>query len=541
MGLVLIAPASAATITVGYAGDPATGNPANCNTATTCTLRDAIAKAANGDSIVFNLPVSSIIVNSVLSTLGKNLTIDGSAVSNLTISASGASRVFSISSNTVTLKSLTITRSNGTANGGISIGSLGVLTLDNVTVSGNATTGDGGGINNNGTLKLINSTVSGNTASGDGTATGLGGGIFNTGTVTITGSSTIANNSAAAGGGIYSIDSSTNPNITIDHSFVTGNKATVNGGGGIFNSVSTASSNAMLTITNSSVSGNTTSTSTGDGGGIYNAAILTMDNLTLSNNTAFNYGGGIYNTGKIGIGAGSVATIDHSSITGNHAALGGGILNNVGSYMGRLTLNNSTLSGNPASSKAGGAYNYYSYLTLTNSTVTGNSVGSSGLGGGILSGYSGVLTLTNSTLARNKAGTADSDVYNVYNPNSTSVVNTIIQSCQVDGTNTTALTDVGGNLDGGTGCGFPTVNNSKSNALIALDILANNGGPTQTMMPLSSSDAIGRGLPSVCNIAPVKHKDQRGYIRSATVCTSGAVDPNGINDTIFADGFGFGE
>lgn len=63
--MTLLATAAAATITVGNSGDPATGNAAKCNVATTCTLRDAIAKAAAasggtaGDTIVFSLPANS--------------------------------------------------------------------------------------------------------------------------------------------------------------------------------------------------------------------------------------------------------------------------------------------------------------------------------------------------------------------------------------------------------------------------------------------------------------------------------------------------
>jgi hypothetical protein len=92
-------------------------------------------------------------------------------------------------------------------------------------------------------------------------------------------------------------------------------------------------------------------------------------------------------------------------------------------------------------------------------------------------------------------------------------------------------------LESGSGCGFSTGNGSKPNATLALGSLANNGGPTQTMKPGTGSTAIGQGVMNVCKTAPVSGQDQRGFTRSPTVCTSGAVDPNGIDDTIFANGF----
>jgi hypothetical protein len=92
----------------------------------------------------------------------------------------------------------------------------------------------------------------------------------------------------------------------------------------------------------------------------------------------------------------------------------------------------------------------------------------------------------------------------------------------------------------GSGCGFTNAS-SKSNATLALDPLADNGGPTPTMMPGANSDAIGFGLPEACRSAPVDSRDQRGYVRPAVGCMSGAVDPNGAaDDAIFFDGFGFG-
>ena len=85
----------------------------------------------------------------------------------------------------------------------------------------------------------------------------------------------------------------------------------------------------------------------GAGGGISNSGTLTINNSTISGNSAslgrYRWGGGILNWGGI-------LTIKNSTISGNIArgfsgfvAQGGGIYN-----AGTLTLNNSTLSGNGA-------------------------------------------------------------------------------------------------------------------------------------------------------------------------------------------------
>lgn len=539
--LALITPASAATITVGNAGDPATGDAAKCNAASTCTLRDAIAKAtavtgtAASDTIVFSLPANSTITLSGSElVVDRNLTIDGSAVTGLAVSGNNASRVFRIDGGydekanefiviTVTLKRLVIEHGMVTGNGHIALGgggiwSRGTLTLDGSTIvnnaadvgggianaSGNLTlTGsavlnnvarapfsDGGGIENNGTLELNGSTVSGNTAA-------YGGGIYNVpgSTLTLTSSTVSGNAASGSGGGINN-----HGTLTLSGSVVSDNIAASGVGGGIANDYSGSSILAIpnSTVTNSTITGNVASN--GKGGGIANfyTSILTLTNSMIANNTAGHGGGGAYNDG--------ILTLTGSTVTNNAAEFGGGIFND-----------------------------YQSPLTLTNSTVTDNTA-NNGRGGGIYN--QGPLTLTHGTLAGN---TAAGDIYNRNDSSVTaSAMNTIVQSCAVEGNSTKALSDSNGNLDGGSGCGF-TDAGSKSNATLDLGTLADNGGPTLTMMPGANSDAIGFGLPSACSSAPVNSRDQRGYVRPAIGCASGAVDPNGsANDSIFFDGFGFG-
>ena len=58
--------------------------------------------------------------------------------------------------------------------------------------------------------------------------------------------------------------------------------------------------------------------------------------------------------------------------------------------------------------------------------------------------------------------------------------------------------------------------------------LANNGGPTQTRLPLPGSPVIGDGTPAICNqtgVGNVNGLDQRGFARPTDLCALGAVEP----------------
>src|SRR5258708_29325091 len=70
----------------------------NTNDSGLGSLRDAIASAASGDTINFNLTFPATITLSSTLTISTNLTISGPGASNLAISGGGAVRVFSIGS-----------------------------------------------------------------------------------------------------------------------------------------------------------------------------------------------------------------------------------------------------------------------------------------------------------------------------------------------------------------------------------------------------------------------------------------------------------
>lgn len=352
----------------------------------------------------------------------------------------------------------------------------GNLTLDKLSVQHGKTTGNGGGVSIDfgGTLTVTNSTFSNNTA------TNFGGGIFNNGdTLTVT-NSVFSGNRAGSGGGIAGINGALN----VTDSTFSGNNTSAGDGGGIFNNSNT------LTVTNSTLSGNN---AVGGGGGIYNSGnLLTVTKSTLSGNHAGGGGGGIFNTN-------STLTVTNSAITGNDAVgNGGGIYN---STFLSTNLTNSTLSGNTASIQGGGMFNNNSTLTVTNSTLSGN--GAVGGGGGIFKNANGTLNYLNTIIANSTSG---GDCINL------GTLNTNTNNLVEDGSCSSAFS------------GDP-----------ALNALANNGGPTQTMSLQTGSTAIDAGNAATCAAAPVSGKDQRGVTRpQGAGCDIGAYETGPIIPVVTA-------
>ncbi len=194
------------------------------------SLRRALASVCVGGTVTFSeaLAGETITLLSGPLTLGRNVTIDGSAVPGLTLSGNNADRVFIVNAGTTaTVKHLTITDGYGFLLAG-GILNNGCLTLDQVVVTGNTMATDagdfwqgGGGIYNGdgATLNLVDSSVKDNQAAWS------GGGVY--GDITIT-NSTIANNIAPDyapstffigqfGGGFV-------PTLTLTNSIITGNQ-----------------------------------------------------------------------------------------------------------------------------------------------------------------------------------------------------------------------------------------------------------------------------------------------------------------------------
>jgi hypothetical protein len=283
--------------------------------------------------------------------------------------------------------------------------------------------------------------------------------------------------------------------------------------------------------------------------GLQNDGTLKLIGVTVSGNTTTDYpgGGGIYNSG--GAGFQGILDITNSVISSNGCPVGsgGGIFN----YYGTVTLTNTTVAGNTASDSAGIASN--GVLSLTDVTVSGNTA-STGDGGGIANGSIGTATLTNVTLSSNKApnsggagmyndGTATLTNVSIDNniasdkgggiesdlASHITIVNTILAGNSVTGSGATGpdaygtFNSLGHNLigktDASTGWNGGDFAGTIAHPLAAkLGVLANNGGPTQTLLPFAGSAAIDHGFNALIpkNITT----DQRGLPRIA----NGTVD-----------------
>ncbi|MBP1688519.1 MAG: hypothetical protein H6Q33_4662, partial [Deltaproteobacteria bacterium] len=167
-------------------------------------------------------------------TLGRNVTVDGSAAPGVTISGNNTDRVFIVNAGTAaTLRNLTVADGYGWQFAG-GILNNGALTLDHAAVTRNTmatNAGDfwqgGGGIYNGdgAALNLIDSSVTNNQAGWS------GGGIYSffNSTTSIARSTISGNVSGDVGGGIRSL-----ANVTIANSTISGNTSTGWHGGAIF-------------------------------------------------------------------------------------------------------------------------------------------------------------------------------------------------------------------------------------------------------------------------------------------------------------------
>lgn len=272
---------------------------------------------------------------------------------------------------------------------------------------------------------------------------------------------------------------------------------------------------------------NVNSTAEGSGGAVLNEGTLTINNSTISGNTASYYGGGLFNRNN------GTATLTNSTVSNNNAYKGGGFSNSSSS---NITLMASTVSGNTAQSSNdgyGGGIQNNGNLTLTNSTVSGNSA--DGGGGGIIN-Y-GSATINNSTISNNQAPSVGG-VYNANLVNTTlSMTNTIIANsvsgddCVNDATIATNANNLIERDSTQRPCAAPLNGDPR------LGPLQNNGGPTLTHGLLAGSPAIDAG--TNCSGPPVNGIDQRGAARDAN-CDIGAFEgesTTGPTAEIFADDF----
>jgi hypothetical protein len=189
-------------------------------------------------------------------------------------------------------------------------------------------------------------------------------------------------------------------NLTMNDCTVTGNHATLDGGG-IVNGVS-----FPTTLNNCTISGNSAGRS---GGGLANnaAGTIKLNDCIVTQNTADDSGGGALNhTGTLHISGGS--------FTQNTANVDSGAIHNLnlGANGATLDATGCTFSDNEAIQSSGGAIlNRGSTATLTNCEISGNAAGE--FGGGLRQdGAGATMTLDNTTVSENDAAVESGGMWN---------------------------------------------------------------------------------------------------------------------------------
>jgi CSLREA domain-containing protein len=300
----------------------------------------------------------------------------------------------------------------------------------------------------------------------------------------------------------------------------TGQSITLDGGNLV--EVLTVDASGTLNLNQLTIADGTTST---NGGGIDNSGKLTLSECTVSNNSAaLGYGGGLDNE------AAGTANIDSTTFSGNSADNGGGIAN-----FGHLTVRKTTFVNDTTPGDGGAIFNQASgkmalaqfknaaaisipavdmpgVATINNSTFSGNSATTAG--GGIYD-LDGQVTLSFDTFSNNTSSSGNGGAIN----NSDGLV-------MADGTifaASGAADNCVGNVDAEIGvdistdasCDFGTSNGANGQVLgdnvdplLDPNGLQNNGGPTETIALQSTSPAIDAIPLGAC-----LNEDQRGTAR----------------------------
>ena len=311
----------------------------------------------------------------------------------------------------------------------------------------------------------------------------------------------------ADGGCIYSAGNVDLVVSTVSNCVATATRGAHAAGGGIYAAGS-------LTLVESVVS-DCTATATAlfnDGGGAFVHGAVDIYYSSVSGNVAYGPGYSGFGGGIAVVNLGSApSTISHSTIDGNRADIGGGLMiSGGGTYGTPMTIANSTITGNTGNSYAAAAY-LRGPVTLLSSTIALNASGS---GPGVeLASHTDPIRIESSIVADNANGSFDYDIGSAG------------YAMTVAGSNDLVIFAAPGiALPGDTLAGEPL--------LLAL---ADNGGPTPTLALAAGSPAIDRG-----DNAAGASFDQRGspFPRVAgSTADIGAYEAQTADDAIFIDGF----
>jgi hypothetical protein len=237
--------------------------------------------------------------------------------------------------------------------------------------------------------------------------------------------------------------------------------------------------------------------SSGSGGAIDSAVPLTLTDDAIVGNTSTTGSGG-------GVAIRAQLTMDRDLVAGNSAPAGdGGGVELEPPTASTSTISDTTIAQNEASNTGGGideSNTSTETLKLLNDTIAGNTLtGASAQGGGFRAWSGTTLLFGNTVLVQNSAATEP--------------------TCAFGGGAT--VTSEGHNVQDGNdpNCNFsPTADKVNTNP--QLGPLADNGGPTSTLLPAAGSPLIDAGDAGNCTTA-----DQRGVPRPQRAgCDIGAVE-----------------
>jgi parallel beta-helix repeat protein len=250
----------------------------------------------------------------------------------------------------------------------------------------------------------------------------------------------------------------------------------------------------------------------------------TLTGLTISGGSTTGNGGGLYNAGTV--------HLDDCTISGNTAASGGGIYT---APSGTTTLTDCTISGNSATAAGGGVYDAGGNLTLTDVTVAGNSAVDGGglsvaqpsMSTGVFIQERGTVTIVNCTVSGNSAaqGGGLNDPTGSSSLGNTIVAGNTASSGGPDASGTFASqgNNLVGETDGSTGWVGSDLTGTVARPLNPLlSPLGSYGGPGQTMALLAGSPAIDAGSNSFSSLT-VPSTDERGALRGTTGLNAGTV------------------
>jgi hypothetical protein len=267
----------------------------------------------------------------------------------------------------------------------------------------------------------------------------------------------------------------------------------------------------LMTVRNLTITGGNSPVSA-NGGGILSASPLTLESTTIVKNVAGGAGGGIASDGPTTI---TGSTIDSNASSG----IGGGI--STGPSAHTLVVTNSTVSNNVGGGIGTPANDPDASVTIVNSTVAGNSNGGPSLGGGIFS--SALTTLVYATLVDNTAG----NFGNLFTTTLESFGSVIARSSGTGNCFTGATTSHGYNFSDDDLCKFTDSTDRQNAGDPQLGPLADNGGPTRTLLPQAGSPLIDAIPIASCESdgAAGITTDQRGVGRpQGAGCDIGAVE-----------------